>query len=507
MGGVGGLFPAFVPMSQLPTSLGLSLHQTAQAMLEGAPGDLAVTVNGMRIPLGHLPQMQAGQEVMLEVVQQGGAFLLRVSPKGQQSAGHPEGAGASQASRITPQTAAAILRTGKQPISDIQAQTRSAYEPLVTPSKDGSSVKRPNSSLPGQTGSAMESGTPASAAAKDGSTPAVRTGPAVSSSSSADMMSTPSQHSPGELGDVVTRLAASLGMSERAGDLMALLPKHIALPESAVRVLLPLLAMRGSLGPDLDAVQTLVSRAIAAEAISRDMGEAMLRILNQVLPQHAEDLRSTLEQMLQRTTVSTEAQLLRIAVESGEATERLTELHASLRSQITSLRQNGDFLRFLAGQGESARFETAVDQILERLTGVEVQNLRGTAHTYHFAELAFPPGAPIEQAQIHFFEGSSGNKSRRFGANHASIVFDLETSGLGELWINLSIRADQCTCLFRVRRSDALTAIEAESDVLAVKLADAGYPGAQIRATLWDGDRIRETARLMQQFSGINVSG
>jgi hypothetical protein len=101
--------------------------------------------------------------------------------------------------------------------------------------------------------------------------------------------------------------------------------------------------------------------------------------------------------------------------------------------------------------------------------------------------------------------GEGGGKAQRFDAANATVVIDLSTSALGELWITLSAVHGVCSCWIRARDVDAMTALQEMQGELADRLSRAGYPNASVQTALWDGDRVRELATMMRRFKGLNI--
>lgn len=125
--------------------------------------------------------------------------------------------------------------------------------------------------------------------------------------------------------------------------------------------------------------------------------------------------------------------------------------------------------------------------------------------SYLFLDLPFASGMPIREGRVHFFaEGRA--RDRGFDAKNATVALDLVTSRLGALWIVIRIFEGHCACRFCATSEAAVETLQSTAHELAQALDNAGYPNAAVQATLWDGDRLRETANLMRRFSGIDVT-
>jgi hypothetical protein len=62
-----------------------------------------------------------------------------------------------------------------------------------------------------------------------------------------------------------------------------------------------------------------------------------------------------------------------------------------------------------------------------------------------------------------------------------------------------------CRCQIRARTPEIAATIAAHAPALAERLAAAGFPGAQVAASLWDGNRLAEAGRLVAQAAGVDV--
>ena len=143
-------------------------------------------------------------------------------------------------------------------------------------------------------------------------------------------------------------------------------------------------------------------------------------------------------------------------------------------------------------------------RVAERLTGGQLQNLRGLEQSYVFLELPFQTGAPLRHGQVHLFSDGHG-KRRNIDANNATVALDLSMTKLGDLWITLRVVNGQCACKFRATSQPVADAIEAASGDLVQALGAAGYPRAMVQVALWDGDRLKRVTLLMRRFSGLDV--
>ncbi|HRK34584.1 MAG TPA: hypothetical protein PLJ47_08315, partial [Candidatus Hydrogenedentes bacterium] len=119
-------------------------------------------------------------------------------------------------------------------------------------------------------------------------------------------------------------------------------------------------------------------------------------------------------------------------------------------------------------------------------------------------EIPMQSAGPICHAHIHVM-GDGGGKGHKLDAKSATVVFDLSTTALGELWITLSTSRGACSCWIRAQSIDTVAAIHRRSADLTKQLAGVGFSGATVHTTLWDGDRVQELATMMRRFGGINL--
>jgi hypothetical protein len=240
---------------------------------------------------------------------------------------------------------------------------------------------------------------------------------------------------------------------------------------------------------------SLISQGVDADGLAR----IIRQIVNGLDPATVGVVRSAAE----RTAQPIEARLA-AALASGRLEAVVAEIVEDVRTGIERLRQNDGFLGFLRQTGQRGSFEQAAQRVLDRQTAGELQNLRGQAAPYLFFEVPFPPTAPIRNAQVHLLGEGRGRK-RRFDPQNTAVAIDLTTTRLGDLWISLAIHQGVCRCSIRARTPAIVRAIEAHVSELTERLGVAGYRAAQVRASLWDGDRISEAVGLFAQFAGVSV--
>ena len=282
-----------------------------------------------------------------------------------------------------------------------------------------------------------------------------------------------------------------------------ILPSGIHLSEATVRMLLTLFVSRGESGRDLAAVGTHIRAALSAGALPPDWANTVLSLLDEASASDDRQFRAALEKALQRARSPVEARIAH-ALARGDS-DPATALQGDLRAQLLQLRENAALTKFLTGKGDLTAFRQAADGVIERLTGTHLQNTHGIDHTYYFLELPMNPNAQMNSAQVHFF--LDGRSTQAGGhSEDATVVMDLNTRHLGDLWISLRTQNNACTCRFRVVQEESVAAIRnAEADIKAALLG-TGFQHVDIRITEWDGDRLGAVSGLMGRLAGLDTT-
>lgn len=303
------------------------------------------------------------------------------------------------------------------------------------------------------------------------------------------------------LSEAVVEVLRALGRLDAAEHAPHLLPEATRQSPPAMRLVLTLLLDRDSGGADLARVAQLVRDATAAGAIPSDRAHALAGALR------ALTIEDDLPAASRRAATAAQRPLaarLAEAIANGAVQPMLDSLHEDATVLLRRLKDDAAFMDFLRATGQTGEFARASDRIIERLTAAQLANARGLDAPYLFFELPFTPGAPIEHAQIHVM-GDGGGRGRRFDRQNASLVLDLRTTALGDLWITLTVSSGDCTCWLRAQSLAAAEALQANAPELTARLADAGYPRSIVLTALWDGDRVRELAAILRPFRGLNI--
>ncbi len=301
---------------------------------------------------------------------------------------------------------------------------------------------------------------------------------------------------------VLGQVLESLGANRAAEAAAQLAPPHLPQTGQALQQLFTLFLSRGSLGGDLEQLAQLLTRAAADGVIPQTLTTQFSALLAAMSASQSDGFRRLLEQM--EAPRGLEARLA-LALQAGNIDEALATLDADLRAQLAQLKDHAALRQWLRGQGQLQSFDRAAAQVLDRVSGSQLQNLHNLAQPYVFVELPLPPNGGLRHAQIHFLSDAHG-KGKRFDGKNATVALDLSTSQLGEIWITLRVVSGRCQCHVRAATEDAWQAFRGAASELAAALNSAGYPGSEVNVARWDGDRLRAAASLLRRFSGIDVN-
>ncbi|MBN2308113.1 MAG: flagellar hook-length control protein FliK [Candidatus Hydrogenedentes bacterium] len=416
--------------------------QQFQAVVEGSPGNLSIRIGGTRIPLSMDAVLELGQAVNVEVTAEGQGLQLRVTPQSQPQAG--------------PQQA---------PGSGVTADSQ-----------------------------ATASGQPAAAAMLN----------AAAAQSGAPTPAGAVSEAP--LAAIIMAALKALGLSEPAAapeSATQLIPQSLPPTEHVVRQVLSLVLTQATVGTDLEAIQAAVADAAAEGAVLAGTAERLNGLLARLLVSDESSLAQVVREWGRSAFAGLEARMAS-GLAAADAEGLIEQLSQDIRGLLARLREDDSLVRFLQASGRLRSFEGSVERVLERLSAAELQNARSLEHTYRFVEVPVMADSGFGRLQVHFFGGGKG-REEGFDPRNAMVVLDLSTVALGDLWVRLAVVGGACTCSFRAAEDVTAEAIAAGAQDLREALAAAGYAGAQVHVTKWDGDRFRELVSLARQFGGLNV--
>ena len=271
--------------------------------------------------------------------------------------------------------------------------------------------------------------------------------------------------------------------------------------QAVVRAVLPTLAGRSTLATDLRRIIRLVAAARSAGALPAGMADQARGALEGLLVTRPDALAQLLRRATRASARSLESKLAE-AVAGGDADGLEEALRNDPRAVASSLRRQGGLAAWLRQTQQLAGFDKAIEGALDRLSAGQLANLREHGQPYLFVELPFSPETPVRRCQLRFFTGGRDGRQRD---RTLTVVFDLATRRLGDLWVSLRLDQDRCWCRICAADPDAEASLREAAPELMDGLATVGYAGAQVEVLPWDGDRLREVGELMRGVTGIDV--
>lgn len=305
------------------------------------------------------------------------------------------------------------------------------------------------------------------------------------------------------VGSAVVQLLQQFAAMARPDVLQRLLPLGLGLSVDVVRPLVRLLGAPQGFGDDLAAIREGIAQRVAAGTLSADESAALLRLLGEAdAPDDAAGFGQRVLWASRQSPGRLEA-LLAQALERGRAgAGALGELE-DLRSRLVELR--GRLGAYPDDGGSLGPLRDAINRVVDRLSGAQVQQSRGGDVAYQFLQAPVGATEGYRHAHLHVFL-----ERRRAGADaeygQAMVAFDVATTRLGPLWITLSTVRNSCVCTFRSESAQVLDAIRQDAAELEASFRTVGFAGAEVRTAPWHGDRLRELADLMTRLSGLEVN-
>lgn len=306
-----------------------------------------------------------------------------------------------------------------------------------------------------------------------------------------------------DLTGMIVSALQSLGKLDLAEQAAGIVPRAVAGNASAVRLVLSLLLGPAESGGDAFRAAQIIRQAIDQGVVSeRDMRD-LLPLLRGMAADDVDDAVFLMRHAASASQRPLAARMTEV-VSRGDARQLLASLADDIPAALARLSLNDAFAEFLRRSGQSDDFHHAIRNLVDRFAAAQLINARGADVPYLFFAMPVAFDSPIRFAHIHVM-GEGGGKSQRFDAKNVTVVFDISTASLGELWITLTAAHGACSCWIRAGNLDAVALIQSHADELAGRLSRAGYAAVEVRATLWDGDRVRELAAMMRRFKGIDV--
>jgi hypothetical protein len=301
---------------------------------------------------------------------------------------------------------------------------------------------------------------------------------------------------------LLASILQELGALEKLPHATSLLPAQLPATTQAIRQVISLFLGQDILGRDLQQLVTLINQAVAQGALPQTFTGDFFSLVAQFSAANTQEFTGLLKKLTANRSL--EARLA-LAMKEGKVDSLLKNLQSQLRTEVARLRGNEALLTYLRGTRQLKTFEATVQHVMDRLSGAQAQNLHSLDQPYLFLDLPLLPDTGFKYAQLHFLS-EGGGKQKKFDRNQAQVALDLATTSLGALWVSLNITNGHCRCAFRTQNSAVAELLKEASPELRQALDKAGYPNTEILVKSWDGDRIKETARLLRRFSGLNLN-
>ncbi|MCC6694165.1 MAG: hypothetical protein IT365_00915 [Candidatus Hydrogenedentes bacterium] len=506
MAGLGGISPITVSLiAQTGVIAALRPGQVAQGTIQTSERGLLLRIGGSEIPIEPVAGLSPGLRVSVELVHTNQGPQLRLTPQQARAQGAGQGAGSASTSAATAASGAAADSVTASGVPLSRGPAGELLSTFGTTSQRGQSAETlaaegtPQS--PRGAGESPPLPSPAPAAAQNrGASPeqtaaSIRTPTTFTAPLVAEVAP--------ELPEVLTQVLKSFAQLDAVREAVHLLPKALPRTEHAIRLILSMHFSRGAVGKDLAVVASMLGQAADAGVLSEAEFSTLSSVVRMAGAAPEDDLELLVRRAVSQSGRSLESRLA-TAIAAGNVEAFLEELKGDLVVQLSRLRANEHLASHLRKTGRFADFQSAIERTLERLSGGQLQNLRAFELPYYFLELPLDPQSPITHAQIHFF-GEENERGREFNKENATVVFDLSTTRLGDLWISMGPVQGICHCWIRATDAEVVRLVDDTATELAQRLESCGYAGAQVHATLWDGNRLRETANLMRRFEGISL--
>ena len=284
--------------------------------------------------------------------------------------------------------------------------------------------------------------------------------------------------------------------------LQTLIPSGIPVQDFTVRILLTLFHNQEPIGSIGAVILQLLSKAEEDGAIDSGKLATIRRSLPQVTLKSIDDWTQLIKQAMQNVSRSPERLLSQMMTQKG-ATNLPQEI---LASDIRGLLKLPGLRSYLETTGEWQSFVQNAHSLLELLDGVQLANFRGMNYPYFFMELPVPPNSFFQRAQIHVMNHSK-NDSNEENQTVDTVVMDLNTTMLGEIWIRLQRIGDTCQCQIEMGEPESISLVSAAKEKLHSALKEHGYADVSISVDAMDSHRIDKLVQLLGQSKSLDLKG
>ncbi len=306
---------------------------------------------------------------------------------------------------------------------------------------------------------------------------------------------------------VLRETATLLGLTQYLARIESVLPQALPNKNEYLQHWMQVLYGTESPGVQLQQLHTWLQQASLAGVLS-PQDQNLIALLGHLLHPFGSDFAALLRRMYQDQR--SEARIAR-HIHSLDATSSMNtpglqtkEIFESIHFQLAQLKAQKSLLQYLGSLGQRNNFLSVLDQVLQRLEAVRYQNLHGLDHPYAFWEIPLDEQSGFTRCQIHFF-GDEKNPNNASKTPAVSIVLDIETEHLGQLWIQLQIHDLTCSCLLQSDKAETRALLKSESKALEDGLRQAGLQVESCEVRAWTGDRMAMLTRLFQRFNTFEI--
>lgn len=483
MSGLSGVPPFTVSVNLSSSSPAtFRVGQVLDGIVQSTGKELLLLVGGRQVALPPGTPLSNGQAVSAEVLRTEPGLQLRIAGAGQQA--NAGGAGPGVPLAIAGGQSAAVLTAGLPAV--LEGTIRQTAQGFVFQS--GQTAIRLASVPENLVGAAVW----ARVAETD-------QGPRLVVWPNAEAVGAPAGGGH-DVRAVLARVFQALGQPGLAERAASLTPRSLPPADASVRLVASLFLERGADTALIDRLVSIVRQGVAAGAASSEQERTLVSLLARAAGGDTKELQAALRVAAQVASRTPEAAIARALAQSAGA----AGVAEDLRTVLHQLRNSEPFRAFLEQSGQHREFTTAASNVMDRVSASQLQNLRGFETSYLYFEPAFLPGSGLNRAHIHVFGDGGGRQS--FAADNSTVVLDLSTTRLGDLWITLSAVHGVCTCVFRASAAPIADLIGAHARELEQILSEsAGYTHAQVKAVIWDGDRFGAAVELFRPLQGLDT--
>jgi hypothetical protein len=299
------------------------------------------------------------------------------------------------------------------------------------------------------------------------------------------------------LKDVLPRVMPDTKLS--AEQLQTLIPSAIPVQQSVVGVLLTLFHQQEPIGSIGAVILQLLGKAEEEGVIDSPKLANVRRSLPQNSLKDMGDWTRILKQSVSNVSRSPE----RIVSQMLRGIKGVDLPQDMLASNIRGLLNLPALKQYLETTGEWKTFVNHAHSMLDLLDGIQLANFRGMNYPYIFMELPLPSDSFFQRAQLHVMSESSDDAEEE-EQRVDSVVIDLNTTMLGEMWIRLQRMGDTCQCQIQMVENDSISVVSAARGKLQAALKEHGYEAVSISVEPMEIGRIEQLVHLLGKSTPLD---